>query len=146
MSSIAARENIESNRVSDVDWWRQALVYQIYPRSFTDSDGDGLGDLKGVTLKVEYLKALGINAIWLSPFYPSALADGGYDVDNYRDVDPRLGTLDDFDELVATTPTLSVSKWSWISFPQPFLEPSRVVQGSAGIPERLLRTRPLHLP
>ncbi|MGO4384330.1 glycoside hydrolase family 13 protein [Specibacter sp. RAF43] len=82
-------------------WWRQAAVYQIYPRSFADTTGDGLGDLPGVTAHMNYLSALGIDAIWLSPFYPSALADGGYDVDDYRDVDPRLGTLADFDALVA---------------------------------------------
>ena len=81
-------------------WWRQALVYQIYPRSFADSGGDGLGDLPGITSRVDYLARLGVDAVWLSPFYPSALADGGYDVDDYRDVDPRLGTLDDFDRLV----------------------------------------------
>ena len=83
------------------DWWRQAVVYQIYPRSFADANGDGIGDLPGITSRVDYLAALGIDAVWLSPFYPSALADGGYDVDDYRDVDPRLGTLDDFDEMVA---------------------------------------------
>lgn len=82
-------------------WWRQAAVYQIYPRSFADADGDGLGDLPGIRSRVDYLASLGIDAIWLSPFYPSALADGGYDVADYRDVDPRLGTLEDFDELVA---------------------------------------------
>ncbi|WP_026556214.1 glycoside hydrolase family 13 protein [Arthrobacter sp. 35W] len=83
------------------DWWRQAAVYQIYPRSFSDSNGDGIGDLKGITAKVPYLQALGIDAVWLSPFYPSALADGGYDVDDYRNVDPKLGTLADFDEMTA---------------------------------------------
>jgi len=83
------------------DWWRQAVVYQIYPRSFADSDGDGVGDLGGVISRVPYLASLGIDAVWLSPFYPSALADGGYDVDDYRDVDPQLGTLADFDEMTA---------------------------------------------
>ena len=86
---------------SDATWWRQAAVYQIYPRSFADSDGDGIGNLRGITSRVDYLAALGIDAVWLSPFYPSALADGGYDVADYRDVDPRIGTLDDFDEMVA---------------------------------------------
>lgn len=80
-------------------WWRQAAVYQIYPRSFADADGDGLGDLRGITSRVAYLADLGIDAVWLSPFYPSELADGGYDVADYRDVDPRLGTLADFDAL-----------------------------------------------
>ncbi|MDN3311404.1 glycoside hydrolase family 13 protein [Microbacterium oryzae] len=83
------------------DWWRQAAVYQIYPRSFADANGDGIGDLRGIMSRIPYLQTLGIDAVWLSPFYPSALADGGYDVDDYRDVDPRIGTLDEFDEMVA---------------------------------------------
>ncbi|MPY11231.1 glycoside hydrolase family 13 protein [Arthrobacter sp. KR32] len=87
--------------MQDPNWWRQAAVYQIYPRSFADSNGDGIGDLKGITSRIPYLRSLGIDAVWLSPFYPSALADGGYDVDDYRDVDPKLGTLDDFDEMIA---------------------------------------------
>lgn len=98
----SAQVRTDTDRMSDPNWWRQASVYQIYPRSFADSDGDGLGDIRGITAKAPYLQALGIDAVWLSPFYPSALADGGYDVDDYRNVDPRLGTLDDFDELVAT--------------------------------------------
>ena len=85
----------------DQDWWRQAVIYQIYPRSFKDSNSDGIGDIRGITSKVDYLHSLNIDAIWLSPFYPSALADGGYDVDDYRDVDPKLGTLADFDEMLA---------------------------------------------
>lgn len=86
----------------DENWWRQATVYQIYPRSFADSNGDGLGDIKGITSRVPYLAKLGVDAVWLSPFYPSALADGGYDVDDYRNVDPKLGTLADFDEMLET--------------------------------------------
>lgn len=85
----------------DANWWRQAVVYQVYPRSFKDSNGDGIGDVNGITSKVDYLAKLGVDAIWLSPFYPSALADGGYDVDDYRNVDPKLGTLDDFDKMIA---------------------------------------------
>lgn len=84
----------------DAQWWRQAVVYQVYPRSFKDSNGDGLGDINGITSQVEYLARLGVDAIWLSPFYPSALADGGYDVDDYRNVDPKLGTLEDFDRMI----------------------------------------------
>ena len=80
-------------------WWKQAVVYQVYPRSFKDSKGEGLGQIAGVTEKIDYLAKLGVDAIWLSPFYPSQLADGGYDVDDYRDVDPKLGTMDDFDAL-----------------------------------------------
>jgi alpha-glucosidase len=85
----------------DANWWRQAVVYQIYPRSFADSNGDGMGDLAGITSRIDYLAELGVDAIWLSPFYPSALADGGYDVADYRDVHPQIGTLEDFDRLVA---------------------------------------------
>jgi alpha-glucosidase len=85
----------------DKNWWRQAVVYQIYPRSFKDSNGDGLGDIKGITSKIDYLSSLNLDAVWLSPFYPSALVDGGYDVDDYRDVDPKLGSLADFDEMLA---------------------------------------------
>ncbi|MCK2216058.1 glycoside hydrolase family 13 protein [Actinomadura sp. ATCC 31491] len=83
------------------DWWRDAVVYQVYPRSFADADGDGTGDLKGVRERLDYLAGLGVDAVWLSPFYTSPLADGGYDVADYRDVDPRFGTLADFDALVA---------------------------------------------
>lgn len=94
-------EEIYPIDVADKDWWRQAVVYQIYPRSFYDLDGSGLGDIRGITSKVPYLKQLGIDAVWLSPFYPSELADGGYDVADYRDVAPELGSLADFDEMVA---------------------------------------------
>lgn len=85
---------------SDPDWWRQAVVYQIYPRSFADTDGDGVGDIPGAVSKIAYLADLGVDAVWLSPFYPSPMADGGYDVSDYRDVHPQLGTLADFDALV----------------------------------------------
>jgi alpha-glucosidase len=87
--------------LTDANWWRTAVVYQVYPRSFADGNGDGIGDLAGAIDRVPYLTSLGVDAVWLSPFYPSALADGGYDVDDYRDVDPRIGTLAQFDELVA---------------------------------------------
>ena len=73
----------------DPNWWRQAVVYEIYPRSFMDLDGDGLGDIVGITSRVEYLSDLGVDAVWLTPFYPSELADGGYDVADYRAVDPH---------------------------------------------------------
>ena len=92
---------LAADRTLDADWWRQAVVYQIYPRSFADSDGNGIGDIAGVTSRMGYLSELGVDAIWLSPFYPSALADGGYDVADYRNVAPELGTLDDFDAMTA---------------------------------------------
>jgi alpha-glucosidase len=88
------------------DWWRHGVIYQIYPRSFADSNGDGVGDLPGITARLAYLNdgtpdSLGVDAIWLSPFYPSPMADFGYDVADYTGVDPMFGTLDDFDALVA---------------------------------------------
>ncbi len=83
-------------------WWQTGVVYQIYPRSFVDGSGDGVGDLSGVTSRLDHLsETLGLDALWLSPFYPSPMADFGYDVADYTDVDPLFGSLDDFDALVA---------------------------------------------
>ena len=82
-------------------WWQRGIIYQVYPRSFMDRNGDGVGDLAGVTSRLEYLEWLGVDAIWLSPFFPSPMADFGYDVSNYVDVHPLFGTLGDFDRLVA---------------------------------------------
>ncbi len=82
-------------------WWREGVVYQVYPRSFQDSNGDGVGDLKGITSRLDYLRWFGVDAIWISPFFASPQRDFGYDVSDYRAVDPRFGTLADFDALVA---------------------------------------------
>jgi alpha-glucosidase len=82
-------------------WWKSAVVYQIYPRSFLDTNGDGVGDLEGIRRRLDHLAWLGVDAIWLSPFYRSPMADFGYDVADYRDVDPLFGTLEDFDRLLA---------------------------------------------
>ncbi len=82
-------------------WWQSGVIYQIYPRSFKDTTANGIGDLMGVIEKLDYLtETLGVDAIWLSPFYPSPMADFGYDVSNYTDVHPLFGDLDVFDELV----------------------------------------------
>ncbi|WP_323099626.1 glycoside hydrolase family 13 protein [Intrasporangium sp. YIM S08009] len=85
----------------DAAWWRQAVIYQIYPRSWSDANGDGIGDLPGITARLDHLSALGVDAIWLSPFYTSPQADAGYDVADYRDVDPIFGTLADADAMIA---------------------------------------------
>ena len=82
-------------------WWRGAVVYQIYPRSFCDSSGDGVGDLKGIESKLDHIASLGVDALWLSPIHPSPGFDGGYDVADYEAIDPVFGTLDDFDRLFA---------------------------------------------
>src|SRR5213596_718647 len=81
-------------------WWQTGVIYQIYPRSFLDSNGDGIGDLPGITSKLDYLRWLGVDAIWLSPIYPSPMADFGYDITNYTAVHPLFGTLEDLDSLL----------------------------------------------
>lgn len=81
-------------------WWKKAVVYQIYPKSFQDSNGDGFGDLQGIIKRLDYLETLGINAIWLSPVFKSPQADNGYDISDYRDIDPTFGSLDDMEELI----------------------------------------------
>ncbi|GGG48233.1 alpha-glucosidase [Kocuria dechangensis] len=85
----------------DGEWWRHAVIYQIYPRSFNDSNGDGMGDIPGIIERLDYLADLGVDALWLSPFYVSPQNDAGYDVSDYRDIDPRFGTLEDFDRMRA---------------------------------------------
>src|SRR5690242_2314887 len=82
-------------------WWQRGIVYQIYPRSFQDSNGDGVGDLPGITSRLDYLQWLGVDAIWISPIFPSPMADFGYDVTDYTGIHSMFGTLADFDALIA---------------------------------------------
>ena len=82
-------------------WWKDAVIYQIYPRSFQDSNGDGIGDLRGIIKRMDYLGKLGINAIWLSPVCKSPQVDNGYDIEDYQNIDPMFGSLDDMEELIA---------------------------------------------
>ena len=82
-------------------WWHNAVVYQVYPKSFKDSNGDGIGDLPGITSKLDYLAKLGITAIWLSPVYDSPMDDNGYDIANYQDIASIFGTMEDMDQLIA---------------------------------------------
>lgn len=90
----------ENKNDNDHQWWKEAIVYQIYPRSFKDSDGDGVGDLKGIISKLDYIKSLGINAIWLNPIYSSPNDDNGYDISDYRNIMKEFGTMEDFDALL----------------------------------------------
>lgn len=82
-------------------WWKESVVYQIYPASFQDSNGDGWGDIRGITSRLDYLRQLGADIVWLSPIYKSPQADMGYDISDYKDIDPSYGTLADVDELIA---------------------------------------------
>ena len=89
-----------SIQTNDADWWRRAVVYQIYPKSFADGNGDGIGDLPGAISRLDYLRALGIDAVWFSPIFPSPQCDGGYDVSDYRDIDPMFGSITDAETLI----------------------------------------------
>jgi alpha-glucosidase len=101
-TGLAAQTTVASGSAPAIDktWWKHAVIYEIYPRSFQDSDGDGIGDLNGITQRLDYLQALGVDAIWISPMYPSPQVDFGYDISDYENVDPQYGTLKDFDRLV----------------------------------------------
>jgi alpha-glucosidase len=92
----------------DAQWWRSAVIYQVYPRSFADGNGDGIGDLAGIRARLGYLRDLGVDAIWFSPWYPSPMADAGYDVADYRDIDPAFGTLAEAEALVAEAHSLGL--------------------------------------
>ena len=95
-------------RTADDDWWRSAVVYQVYVRSFADANADGVGDLQGIRQRLPYLRDLGVDALWLTPFYTSPQVDAGYDVSDYRDVDPLFGNLTDFDEMIADAHALGL--------------------------------------
>jgi alpha-glucosidase len=98
----------EAAKAVDANWWRGAVIYQIYPRSFQDTTGDGLGDIKGITQRLPYIASLGVDAIWLSPFFTSPMADMGYDVSDYCNVDPMFGTLADCDEMMVEADRLGL--------------------------------------
>ena len=98
----------ETDPGDEPTWWRHGVVYQVYPRSFADANGDGTGDLEGIRSRLPYLRELGVDAIWICPWYPSPLNDGGYDVVDYRDIDPRFGTLADAEALIADAHALEI--------------------------------------
>jgi alpha-glucosidase len=95
LQHFAAATQVHAGHSGRREWWRDAVIYQVYPRSYADSDGDGVGDLPGVTARLGHIQALGADAVWLSPFYRSPQRDAGYDVADYCDVDPLFGTLAD---------------------------------------------------
>ena len=105
--ATASQANSTNNAVKNpatgklADWWKNGVFYEIYPRSFQDSNGDGIGDLNGITQRLDYLKRIGVDAIWLTPIYPSPQVDFGYDISDYEAIDPQYGTMADFDRLVA---------------------------------------------
>ena len=96
------QEQAVASHTSPDAWWKHAVIYEVYPRSFQDSDGDGKGDIKGIESRLEYLKNLGIDAIWITPMYPSPQVDFGYDIADYEAIDPQYGTMGDFDLLLKT--------------------------------------------
>jgi alpha-glucosidase len=98
---VQAKDDGQHDSDHSLDWWRGAVIYQVYPRSFCDTNEDGIGDLQGVISKLDYISDLGVDALWVSPFFKSPMNDFGYDISDYRNVDPIFGTLSDFDELVA---------------------------------------------
>src|SRR5688572_8223348 len=105
-SATVRISQLTENRAEDAEafpWWKRGVIYQIYPRSFQDGNGDGTGDLRGILNRLDYLSWLGVDAIWVSPVYPSPMADFGYDVSDYTAVHPIFGTLADMDELIAET-------------------------------------------
>lgn len=103
-----AATNTIQNQTAQTAWWRGAVIYQIYPRSFQDSNDDGIGDLAGIAQRLPYIASLGVDAIWISPFFPSPMKDFGYDVSEYCDVDPLFGTLKDFDHVITTAHALGI--------------------------------------
>lgn len=106
--TVAMASKPDAQAAADKDWWRGAVIYQIYPRSFQDSNGDGVGDLLGIVQRMPYIASLGVDAIWVSPFFISPMKDFGYDVSDYCDIDPMFGTLADFDALIQTAHALGI--------------------------------------
>src|SRR5499433_26965 len=100
---VASPVGAQKNPVDDEghQWWQHAVFYEVYPRSFADSNNDGIGDLKGITSKLDYLKKLGVDAIWITPCFPSPQVDFGYDVSDLENIDPMYGTLQDFDTMAS---------------------------------------------
>ena len=130
---------------TDPQWWRGAVIYQVYPRSFADGNGDGTGDLAGLRARLPYLRDLGVDAIWVTPWYVSPLADGGYDVADYRAIDPAFGTLEEAEALIAEALRAGHPD-DHRRRPEPRLRPARVVPGGARRRAGLAGARPVLVP
>jgi len=124
LAAIALTPAIANGQASR-SWagWQHAVIYEVYPRSFGDTNGDGIGDLNGITEHLDYLADLGIDAIWITPFYPSPQIDFGYDISDYKTIDPRYGTMADFDRLVAE----AKHPHCYRSGAEPYLRPAHLV-------------------
>ena len=131
---------------TDTDaWWRDAVIYQIYPRSFADANGDGIGDIQGIREHVDHLATLGVDAVWISPFYPSPQVDAGYDVSDYFSLAPEYGTLAELDALIADLHEVGIRVVIDL-VPNHSSDQQRVVPRRPGGRTRFARARPLHLP
>src|ERR1700744_717619 len=108
MDATESAPVIENERADEQPWWRDAVVYQVYVRSFADANGDGIGDLGGVRERLPYLAALGVDALWFNPWYPSPLADAGYDISDYRSIDLAFGTLWEAEQLITEARSLGI--------------------------------------
>ena len=133
---LAEQDSPDADTSAAQPWWRGAAIYQIYPRSFADSDGNGVGDLPGITARLDYVASLAVDAIWLSPFFTSPMRDFGYDVADYCDVDPEFGTLTDFDALVERAHALDLKViidqvYSHSSDQHPWFKQSRSTRDNA---------------
>ena len=129
--------------MADAPWWMKGVVYQVYPRSFQDSNGDGIGDLAGIRRRLDYLKWLGVDALWISPIYPSPMKDFGYDVADYCGIDPMFGTLADFDALIGEAHALGL-KLILDFVPEPHLGPAPLVRRKPSV-ARQSQARLVHL-
>ncbi len=141
-TEAAATDTVDSQTSP---WWRSAVVYQIYPRSFADADGDGTGDVPGIINRLPYLVELGVDALWISPWYPSPMADGGYDVSDYRDIRPEFGTLADAETLIERAHELGLRLLIDL-VPNHCSDQHVWFQAALAGGSRCARTRPVHLP
>ena len=142
-TTAATADNAET--VESSDWWRTSVTYQMYIRSFADADGDGLGDVEGMRSRLPYLAELGVDAVWINPWYPSPQADGGYDVADYRDVEPAFGTLDEGQRFIDDAHAHGIRVILDI-VPNHTSDQHAWFRAALAAASRLTRARPLHLP